>query len=418
MKASELHRKLFFKGHSELSTFLEDSPINYHLYQFMHDVKSRYQVNGSMADILNEVYFVCIRANRDFTPGNNISERYIAEEKAWTGSSLTTELIFSLVYLVCKLQNQLSYRMECFVKSITDFTTNCIFHHELKMFIEKMKTQGNVHYETDFTPQPVPVNELPEYQENSTPTIIDRIMWEQSQSVNPWRVVTNEYSQTTILDFLRCYHTKEEQRTLLGLIKKSSRTGERIQMESFYIETSQLINIGEFLPRMSEKPSNTVTVDDGKRELSIAYQQIEFLKQQLSDLKTSHATEISTLRAESDRRLARMDAQYNAALAANKQEEESKTIIKDKASEPFFTIAELANHAKSQCSRQGAEAVATMLYRLSGIHGFTDDTTFSLIDSIIPAIDQREAKHQTIEMPNVSQFNSNPQTVNNYGDQN
>ena len=418
MNASELHRKLLFKGHNELSTFLEESPINYVLYQFMRDVKPRYQINHSMVDILNEVYFVCIRANRDLTPGDNITERYIAEEKAWMGVSLATELVFCLVYIVCKLQKKLSYPLDCFTKGIYPFTSNSTFFQDTKDFISMTMAKDDMLFETDFTPQPVSAKELQEaFKEPAVLTFIDQIMQDYSQPVNPWRVVTNNYAQTAILDFLRCYHSKDDQCALLELIKESATPNERKDMDGFYTETFELIGLGEYLPRMLEKPAETVSADNDNRKLSVAYQQIEYLQQQLADLKAAHVTELSEQRANFDRRLAKIEAQYKADLATNKQAIEAEVKTKTEPTDPFFTLAELVDHARLQCFRQGAEAISAMLYRLAVKHRFTDETTLALIDSIIPAIDQREANHQTFDMPNVQQFNNNPQTVNNYGNQ-
>ena len=411
MKASELHRKLLYKGHSELSAFLEESPLNYLLYQFLRDVKPNHQINMSMASIFNEVYFICIRASRDLTPGDNVNERYIVEEKVWTGSSKVTDLIFCLVYMVLSVQKELSYPLECFRSVIAAWFNDSSFWEETETYIEVLKAESR-YFDSDFTPQPVPVSEIPSYTEPQAQTIIEAIMQENSKQ-NPWRILTNDYAQTHILDFLRCYHSTDDQRALLERIKESSQASERMMMEGFYEETLELIDMGEYLPRKTDKLEGSTSVKEDKSELSIAYQEIECLKQQMADLEQSYSAKLIEQRADFDRRLARMESKYQAELSANKETLEKEKATQAESTEPFFTLKELVAHACSQCPSQSANAITTMLYRLAGLHGYNDKETIVLIDSIIPAIENRHALQQTMEFPNVQQFNNNPQTVTN-----
>ena len=413
MNAFELHRNLIYKGHTELSAFLEESPVNYTLYEFLRDVKPRHQVNMTMASILNEVYYLCIRASRDLTPGDNIHERYISEEKAWTGSSVASELIFSAVVILLRMQKKLSYPLETFAHIIGNLCSDCNFASDVERFIQALRSKGE-EWESDFTPQPIAATDLPSYTEPRLTSYIDTIIHDGKNRENPWRTLTNNYAHSHILDFLRCYKTIEDQRILLDRIKESSRTEERLAMLDFYQETQELIDMGEYLPRMIEKPEKSPSDDPKAKELAIAYQQIELLKQQKEDMKQHYTYRLSEQSAEFDRRLAYMESRYKVENIENTQKLVEKYEVKTMQAEPSLTIAELADHAKTQCSRQGAEAVAAMLYRLAGIHGFTDKSTFGLIEAIIPAIDQREARHQTFDMPNVEQFNNNPQTVNNH----
>lgn len=414
MKVSELHRKLLYKGHSELSAFLEESPLNYLLYQFLRDVKPYHQINMSMVAIFNEVYYICIRASRDLTPGDNVYERYITEEKVWTGSSKTTDLIFCLVYMVLSVQKELSYTLECFRTVIAACFNESSIWEDSERYLEILKAESR-YFVSDFTPQPVPVSEIPSYTEPQAQTIIETIMQDNSQQ-NPWRILTNDYAQTYILDILRCYHSTEDQRVLLERIKESSQASERMMMEGFYEETVELINMGEYLPRKTKKLTGSTSAKEDKSELSIAYQEIEFLKQQMADLKQGYSAKLIEQRADFDRRLARIESKYQAELSANKEILEKERTTKAESIEPSFTLKELVAHACSQCTSQSADAITTMLYRLAGLHGYNDKETFVLIDSIIPAIENRHALQQKMEFPNVQQFNNNPQTVNNQFD--
>lgn len=270
MKASELHRKLLFKGHTELSPFLDESPVNRFLYQFMREVRSDQDLNISMAAILNEVYFICIRASRENQMDEITVNRYMAEEETWTRSPIATEMIFSMVWMLLSVQKEVPHPLDRLMSIVRFQSTNNAFALLAKFHINKMLKEGHAGYATDFTPQPAPVSELPAEHE-------------------PWRVVTNDYSQKAILDFLSCYHTKSDQRALLDLIRSSATPEDRTRMDGFYKETFELIDLGEYLPNIEEKPDKAVVVDNGNKELSKALQHIEKLEKRIAELEAAQA---------------------------------------------------------------------------------------------------------------------------------
>lgn len=270
MKASELHRKLLFKGHTELSPFLDESPVNRFLYQFMREVRSDQDLNISMAAILNEVYFICIRASRENQMDEITVNRYMAEEETWTRSPIATEMIFSMVWMLLSVQKEVPHPLDRLMSIVRFQSTNNAFALLAKFHINKMLKEGHAGYATDFTPQPAPVSELPAEHE-------------------PWRVVTNDYSQKAILDFLSCYHTKADQRALLDLIRSSATPEDRTRMDGFYKETFELIDLGEYLPNIEEKPDKAVVVDNDNKELSKALQHIEKLEKRIAELEAAQA---------------------------------------------------------------------------------------------------------------------------------
>lgn len=270
MKASELHRKLLFKGHTELSPFLDESPVNRFLYQFMREVRSDQDLNISMAAVLNEVYFICIRASRENQMDEITVNRYMAEEETWTRSPIATEMIFSMVWMLLSVQKEVPHPLDRLMSIVRFQSTNNAFALLAKFHINKMMKEGHAGYATDFTPQPAPVSELPVEHE-------------------PWRVVTNDYSQKAILDFLSCYHSKSDQRALLDLIRSSATPEDRTRMDGFYKETFELIDLGEYLPNIEEKPDKAVVVDNGNKELSKALQHIEKLEKRIAELEAAQA---------------------------------------------------------------------------------------------------------------------------------
>ena len=270
MKASELHRKLLFKGHTELSPFLDESPVNRFLYQFMREVRSDQDLNISMAAVLNEVYFICIRASRENQMDEITVNRYMAEEETWTRSPIATEMIFSMVWMLLSVQKEVPHPLDRLMSIVRFQSTNNAFALLAKFHINKMMKEGHAGYATDFTPQPAPVSELPAEHE-------------------PWRVVTNDYSQKAILDFLSCYHTKSDQRALLDLVRSSATPEDRTRMDGFYKETFELIDLGEYLPNIEEKPDKAVVVDNDNKELSKALQHIEKLEKRIAELEAAQA---------------------------------------------------------------------------------------------------------------------------------
>jgi hypothetical protein len=78
----------------------------------------------------------------------------------------------------------------------------------------------------------------------------------------------------------------------------------------------------------------------------------------------------------------------------------------------------MAAHVKARFSKSAAEEFCAMLYKLSLAHNYLDESNFRLIDGIVPAILERDKPHQTFDMPNVHQFNNNPQTVINQKERN
>ena len=268
MKASELHRKLLFKGYTELSPFLNESPVNGFLYQFMREVKSSQDLNISMAALLNEVYFICIRASRENKIDEITYNRYISEEEIWIHSSVATEMVFCMIWMLLSVQKEVPHPLDRLMYMVKMEYNKNSFGLLAKFSINNMMKEGHCGYATDFTPQPAPVSELPEEHE-------------------PWQVVTNDYSQQAILDILSCYQTKTDQRALLDLIKASATLGDRMRMDSFFTETIELIDMGEFLPKIEKEPVKALVVDNGNNEQSEALQEIEKLKKRIAELEAA-----------------------------------------------------------------------------------------------------------------------------------
>ena len=63
--------------------------------------------------------------------------------------------------------------------------------------------------------------------------------------------------------------------------------------------------------------------------------------------------------------------------------------------------------------RIAAYQFCNMFYSRAVKHGKINDEASALMDSVIPAIHEREARHQTINIPTANQVNINPNEVVN-----
>lgn len=87
--------------------------------------------------------------------------------------------------------------------------------------------------------------------------------------------------------------------------------------------------------------------------------------------------------------------------------------IVDSHPEPAFTVKEIAAYVNENFSKPGADEICALLYRLAAEHHHLEGDVLNLIGGIVPAVLQRDMHYQYIELPNVQQFNNNPQHVIN-----
>ena len=70
--------------------------------------------------------------------------------------------------------------------------------------------------------------------------------------------------------------------------------------------------------------------------------------------------------------------------------------------------------AKERFSKTGADEFYGMLCKLAVKHGYMSESVWKMLDGIVPAILQRDAHHQTINIPTAQQVNINPKEVVNH----
>ena len=90
-----------------------------------------------------------------------------------------------------------------------------------------------------------------------------------------------------------CYHTIDDQRALLHLIRASATPEYLAKKDSFFKDTFELIDLGEYLPPIEENPVKAVVDDNGNKELAKAMQYIEQLEKRIAVLEGVQANDNS-----------------------------------------------------------------------------------------------------------------------------
>ena len=250
-----------------------------------------------------------------------------------------------------------------------------------------------------------------------------------------WENVTCNYAHSVIEKYVRLYPDPDDQLKLIDCMRAPLYPKIHPEELHFLKELKQRIITGSFDPEDHPllPPIASPDMDEeenGERRLSLSLEGTEeslnldlakryreerdALKSQLEEMQKSHALE-----------LARLEAEYKA-LTEELEKENNKLIHWPSKKKPkplpkanpgsnilVFSIHDVAAHVKERFSKSAGEEICTMLYRFAMEYGNLSEETIKLIDSIMPAIMNRDLPRQTFEFPNVSQFNNNPGTVVN-----
>ena len=89
MNASELNRKLLYRGYDDMADYLRNSPMNRTIYNLILEYGPE-KIESPMLSIFNEIYYQCVRINYDGQPGVELASRYLDEEAEWLGWCLAS----------------------------------------------------------------------------------------------------------------------------------------------------------------------------------------------------------------------------------------------------------------------------------------------------------------------------------------
>lgn len=132
------------------------------------------------------------------------------------------------------------------------------------------------------------------------------------------------------------------------------------------------------------------------------------------EMEKSHELELERVKAMYEAEIAELKQQL-AMLTGNELVAESvDSDGKTESEEQTLKIPEMVEHVKQRFSKAAAEEFSIMYYQLARKKdNKLDEETSKLIDGIVPAILQRDAHHQTINIPTAQQVNISPNKVEN-----
>lgn len=235
MTASELNRKLLFCGYDEVGPFINESPLNRHIYKQLIGILPYYPIEVPVVTLFNEVYYQCVRVNYDNSPGIDIAERYLAEEEAWLHSGPAACLVFAMVWAMLRGKRGLTFPEECFIGQLEPFVDNGEFCSFAKKLYEHIITL-HLDVPEEFKPMTCPIDEVPvisikrmmsmSYSGHVLLSEVEgegfykKLMeWEDYNAA--WRKVTDRFSHSVIEKYIKLYTEPADQLHLLDCIRTS-----------------------------------------------------------------------------------------------------------------------------------------------------------------------------------------------------
>lgn len=423
MEASDLHRKLIYNGHDDLTDYLRNSPLNRYIYKQLLELKSDRSLDHSILTIFNEVYYQCVRVQIDATPGEDLSFRYLDEEEKRLKSRNASYLVFCLVWIILSLKKEQNFHEECFLENLSPLLSYFSYEEFAKNHLNCLQEQ-NIEAPDKFETIPSPVEDLP-YFDGSDPVswfiikVFPSSLTEderREKENNPWRHVTNGFSPKYIEYYVNLYTSPDDRHTVMWHIREACNGRERRALKGFFNELEERIDKERQLS--SEKPAGQETANEKDDSSNVSQQKvISQLEQKLQDQRADYDLQLARMAAKYKQHINQLEKRQDTTARSDMAHEKPIPEGNATTSEPSFTIAEMTAHVKERFSKQAAEEFCTMYYHLATSEGHhLDEASSKLVDGIVPAILLRDRPHQTIEMPNVKQFNNNPQTVINHGD--
>lgn len=449
MSASELNRKLLFCGYDEATDYLNSSPLNRYFYKYFIDILPQYLIDVPIVTFFNEIYYQCVRINYDGTPGVDIEQRYIAEEMEWVQSERATQLIFCIVWALISSKRNLTFHEECFLFKLTPYVKSSDFHTDADRFLYDIRTLG-LEVPEQFPTMTCDVYRLPlmrvedysdfSFEINNKHYRIDCKVGKKDfdEYLDAWKTVTTNYSHYAIEKYLHLMPDATYKQKYLSILHISDDAQRDNKLNSYLTGLNMSIMTGKFdshetpaIPTDNPMGLTSDEYDEYRHNLALdraatdeelnkeeqLQRDCENLKRQLEEQQKSHEME-----------MARITAKHQAEIKKlKKQQSESKeqTTKKDKAQKAeekastesagqMFSIEEMIADVQSQFEMTSAKDFCSMYYRIAAKHNNMDDRICELVDAIVPAIKEREAHHQTINIPTAQQVNINPKEVVNH----
>lgn len=384
MTASELNRKLLYRGYDDMVDYLRNSPLNRMIYQVLLTYGPKPMSKLPMLTIFNEAYYQLFRINIDSNPGVDLRKRYLDEEEAYLGSHETAMVVFNIVWALIrrKWDEDTSFNEKCFQEEFYPIMETGQFP-SLSYIIIKFTAGERLLPSKKFRALPSPISELPDS--------------ESPENKDAWREVTNNFSYKMIERYLRLFATKEEQQALLKIIEGACTDSVSNNHKSIFPKLRANIDAGKY-------PQEKYDSEDFSDGMELTYkEELEALKVRYKELQNNLQYELSS-----------REYKYKDELDQLRAEMEHKSIFRRKKRERgvfYFSATEMIEHAKSKFSKSAADEFSLMLYQLALKHGYIEEGIGNMIDEIVPAVLTREAKIQKVDLKTAENVFFNPERV-------
>lgn len=142
MTSSELNRLLLFCGHSEVADFLNNSPLNRHLYKHFLHLMPQHQIEAPLVSLFNEVYYQAVRIDYDPTPGIDIGNRYLRDTETQLHSQTAAQLVYVVIWALLVNKPALTFNEECFLTQLNPYIPNSDLSDFATHLSEEIKAFG------------------------------------------------------------------------------------------------------------------------------------------------------------------------------------------------------------------------------------------------------------------------------------
>lgn len=414
MTASDLYRKLYYCGYTDIEAYLHDNPVNRYIYKQLIELRQNGTVKTPTLTLFNEVYYQCVKVQTDRLPGEEVQRRYLRDTEDWLGSCNSALLVMSIVWALMKRKFKPSFSDECFVEQMTPVVKNGDYSILAAKLVQFM-TSESIYTPYEFKTMPSPVNTLP--------------IGNSYEGDEMWRTVTEQFTPSVVEGLLTLYTNRSEQGDLLNCIvggmsyeEKRDNT-ELVRLLRENIEKGDYLPHGNYFDNQDDDPDTDYdfmfaanlkqTMEEAYDDRAEQYkQERDTYKYRLEEQKKAHAAEIARLEANYQAEIARLktllEQQPQPVAPAPEAATPNAT-----PTEPAFTLTEMVALVKERFSKPGADEVSAMFYSLAAEHQYLGGDVLKLINGIVPAVLQRDSRNQYFELTNVQQFNNNPGNVNN-----
>ena len=445
MTASELHRKLLYCGHNDLTDYLRDSPLNRFIYKQLLALKPLYNIETPVLNIFNEVYYQCVHIQKDRKPGMEVNERFMNESGSWLVSLDTALLVFSMVKAFYVRKGELSFEEECFWEQFDPLLKDNKFDFIIERLLSFMH-QNEISIPSRFTIMHVPFTELPDDTINGhlkfsqffkSILIDEEIKNSFTQDGNGWAVITDGFSPKAIEWLIDLYPKTMDRLDLLYHIDSSCPHNIRSRLNFDALRSRIRNEAGGVRAPLTEYDET----EDYDRMFAAGYQQtveedMNDKDEQFREERKMLENQIKNLKLQLEEQQKNYEAKMkDRELVFMAEMESMRKELLDKCQKAIISYEKLAtahaievHHPKSFSlavsdmvvyvkkffSESAANQFINMYYHYAIKYNRVGDEVSQLMDGIIPSIQQRNIPYTKIDIPSAGQVNINPQNVHTH----